>query len=231
MRSVRFEIPKPRAPNPGACQTPVVDPSCFAGVADLGADDVMRGRDHGMPTYNELRKAYGLPPKPTFTALTGESTSGFPVDARLDPSDPIDDPDILMFTQLRDVNGKPLDPADPNTQDNTVFGTRLTTLAARLKAIYGATNAVDAFVGMVSEPHLPGSDLGELQMAMWKKQFTALRDGDRYFYANDPAVAAIQSNYGVGLLTLSQIIAANAGPRVDNPFVAGPTAPGRHRHR
>ena len=36
---------------------------------------------------------------------------------------------------------------------------------------------------MVSEPHLSGSDLGELPHAIWKQQFEALRDGDRYFYA------------------------------------------------
>ena len=36
---------------------------------------------------------------------------------------------------------------------------------------------------MVSEPHLTGSDLGELQQAIWKQQFEALRDGDRFFYA------------------------------------------------
>ena len=31
---------------------------------------------------------------------------------------------------------------------------RRTTLAARLKAVYGTVDKVDAFVGMVSEPHL-----------------------------------------------------------------------------
>ena len=48
-------------------------------------------------------------------------------------------------------------------------GVRRTTLAARLKAIYGSVDKVDAFVGMVSEPHVPrhrvrpasADDLGE----------------------------------------------------------------------
>ena len=35
---------------------------------------------------------------------------------------------------------------------------------------------------MVSEPHLIGSEFGELQYAIWKTQFEALRDGDSNFY-------------------------------------------------
>ena len=35
---------------------------------------------------------------------------------------------------------------------------------------------------MVSEPHLVGSEFGELQHAMWKTQFEVLRDGDSNFY-------------------------------------------------
>ncbi len=39
---------------------------------------------------------------------------------------------------------------------------------------------------MVAEPHVTGTEFGPLQLAIWKRQFTALRDGDRFFYANDP---------------------------------------------
>ena len=37
-----------------------------------------RARDHGIGTYNQLRQAYGLPAKTSFTAITGESTDQFP---------------------------------------------------------------------------------------------------------------------------------------------------------
>jgi Animal haem peroxidase len=42
------------------------------------------------------------------------------------------------------------------------------------------------FVGMVAERHSSGSALGQLQRVIWKRQFEALRDGDRFFYANEP---------------------------------------------
>ena len=50
---------------------------------------------------------------------------------------------------------------------------------------------------MVSEPEVHGSELGPLQYALWRRQFEALRDGDRFFYANDPSLAAIKSAYGI----------------------------------
>ena len=74
LRSVLFQIPKPGIADPSVCGVPVVNPDCFSGVSDLGAIDVARGRDHGMPTYNDRRRAYGLAPKTSFLDVTGEST-------------------------------------------------------------------------------------------------------------------------------------------------------------
>jgi len=213
-------VPRPGTTDPTACQTPVIDPRWFSGVVDLGALDIMRGRDHGIPSYNALRKAYGLAPKTTFTSITGESTATFPPGI----PDPNNNPDILKFIELRDANGVVLDPNDPSTQENAVTGVRKSTLAARLKAIYGTPDAVDAFVGIVSEPHVRGTELGELQLAIWKKQFEALRDGDRFFFANDPVLTVIKALFGVQVRTLSQIIAANSNADVAaNPFVVAAT--------
>jgi hypothetical protein len=50
---------------------------------------------------------------------------------------------------------------------------------------------------MVAEPHVEGSELGELQRAIWKRQFEALRDGDRFFYLGDPALATIERLFGI----------------------------------
>jgi hypothetical protein len=212
LRSVLFQVPKPGIPDPSVCGAPVINPDCFAGVVDLGAIDVERGRDHGMPTYNDLRRAYGLAPKTSFTEITGESTDRFPYDPEIDSTDPIDDPDILDFVELRDASGNVI---PVGAEEGAVVGIRRTTLAARLRAIYGSVDKLDAFVGMISERHVPGTEFGELQRATWKKQFEALRDGDRFFYLNDPQLAVIETSFGISFRhTLAELIRLNSGADV-----------------
>jgi hypothetical protein len=206
LRSVLFQVPKPGAKDPAACGSPVVDPTCFTGVQDLGAIDIQRGRDHGMPSYNALREAYGLPAKTSFTAVTGEATAG---------ALSIDDPHILDFVRLRNADGKVVPLHSDAAGENAVVGIRRTTLAARLKAIYGSVDKLDAFVGMLAERHVAGTEFGPLQLAMWKRQFEALRDGDRFFYLNDPVLQAIASTYGIDYRrTLTDLIRVNTGARV-----------------
>ena len=69
---------------------------------------------------------------------------------------------------------------------------------------------LDAFVGMLAEPHVAGSEFGELQAAIWARQFQALRDGDRFFYLNDPSLQLIEQRYGISLdHTLADLIVMN----------------------
>ena len=88
MRSVLFQTPRPTTTDPSACNEPAPNPACFSNVSDLGALDVQRERDHGIPSYNQLRVFYGLPPVRSFTQVTGERTDelpthrGFPAGAR-----------------------------------------------------------------------------------------------------------------------------------------------------
>ena len=215
LRSTLFEIPKPGV-DPSTCNEPVVNPDCFTDVTDLGAIDIQRGRDHGMPSYNDLREAYGLPRLNSFTDITGESTEQFPKhDPLIDKSDPIDDPNILDFVELLDDHGNVIPLGSPQAQEDAVVGIRRTTLAARLKAIYKNVNKLDAFVGMMSEQHVPGTEFGPLQLAIWTKQFAALRDGDRFFYLNDPVLTQIQQQYGIDYRqTLAGLIEANTGVNV-----------------
>jgi hypothetical protein len=215
LRSVLFQVPGPNAPDPAACFADPTAQGCFHGVVDLGAIDIQRGRDHGVPTYNQLRVAYGLAPKAGFKAITGEDTAAFPSDPLI-TGNPIDDPNILDFTQLFDANGNPV---PLGSENGAVRGVRRTTLAARLKAIYGDVDNVDAFVGAYSEPHVPGTEMGQLNLAIWRKQFTALRDGDRFFYANDPVLNVIESRFGITYRhTLAELIAMNTDvPASDLP--------------
>jgi hypothetical protein len=210
LRSVLFQIPGPEVEDPTECLDGPPLPECFQGVLDLAAIDIERGRDHGMPTYNDLRVAYGLRPQRSFTAITGEKTAEFPKDPKINQHDPIDDPNILDFTRLLDADGERVQPGSDEAEEDVVTAVRRTTVAARLKAIYGNVNKLDAFVGMSAERHVPGSELGQLQRAIWAAQFTALRDGDRFFYLNDPSLKIIRQTFGISANhTLAEIIAAN----------------------
>ena len=88
----------------------------------------------------------------------------------------------MDYVELRDVSGEliALDSEGANTE--AVTGVRRSTLAACLRALYGDVDRVEAFVGMVSEPHLTGSDMGALQYSMWRHEFESLRDGDSNHY-------------------------------------------------
>lgn len=218
LRSVLFQVPGPGAT--AACFADPTADGCFQGVVDLGALDVQRGRDHGMPTYNGLRRALGLAPARSFTQITGEPSESL-------GGISIDDPSGLDFLALAGRDGAPVALDSPDRQDTAVAGLRRTTLAARLKAIYGTVENVEAFVGMVAERHVRGTEMGPLQLALWTRQFRALRDGDRFFYANDRALEQIRRRYGIDYrATLAQLVARDGdvapGEISPNVFVVGP---------
>jgi hypothetical protein len=208
LRSVLFQIPVPG--NPECLDGPTL-PECFRGVVDLGAIDVERGRDHGMPSYNQMRQAYGLAAKTSFTSITGEPTENFPSGTG------VDNPNSVDFTQLFNFGGDAVALDSEEAEATATRGVRRSTTAARLRAIYGSVNNLDAFTGMVAEQHVPGADLGELQLAIWKREFERLRDGDRFFYGNDPGLSHILSTYGIDFKrNLGDIIALNTDiPRAD----------------
>ena len=54
------------------------------------------------------------------------------------------------------------------------------------KMLYGSVNNIDLWIGILAEDHLPGKSVGRTLNAMLKAQFENLRDGDFYFYLNDP---------------------------------------------
>jgi len=215
LRSVLFQVPVPG--NPECLDGPTL-PDCFRGVVDLGAIDVERGRDHGMPSYNQLRQAYGLSAKTSFTSITGESTENFPSGSG------VDNPNSVDFTQLFNFGGDPVTLGTEEADATGTRGVRRSTTAARLRGVYGSVNNLDAFTGMIAEQHVPGADMGELQLAIWKREFERLRDGDRFFYGNDPGLSYILSTYGINFnRNLGDIIALNTDiPRAemnDNVFL------------
>jgi hypothetical protein len=101
------------------------------GGFDLAALNIQRGRDHGLPSYNDAREAMGFP-----------RAEGFE--------------DISRAREIQD----------------------------RLAAAYPSVDDVDLWVGGLAEEHRPRSHLGPLYHAILVEQFTALRDGDRFWYRN-----------------------------------------------
>lgn len=103
------------------------------GGFDLVSLNIQRGRDHGIPDYNWVRKAYGLKRVGSFQDVT----------------------DNLEIQSL-------------------------------LTWVYGNVDDVDLWVGGLAEKHVPGAIVGETFHTILVDQFVRLRDGDRFWYQNDP---------------------------------------------
>lgn len=108
---------------------------------DLVALNIQRGRDHGLPDYNTVRKQYTRGSAQTFQDITR-------------------------------------DPAR----------------AAALESVYPDLNDIDLWVGLLAEDPINGSSVGPTMMAILRDQFTRLRDGDFYYYMNDPFLDGRQLN-------------------------------------
>ncbi len=100
---------------------------------DLAALNIQRGRDHGLPRYNIVRRAYGLP-------------------------------SLRDFSEISSV------PA----------------IQAALEAAYEDVDEVDLWTAGLAEDHAPGAMVGETFRAIIADQFRRLRDGDRFWFENDP---------------------------------------------
>lgn len=100
-----------------------------SGGFDLASLNIQRGRDHGLPCYNDVRVDLGLPPVHDLDAISS-------------------DPEI----------------------------------AARLSAAYASIDEVDPWVGGLCEDRVPGRVVGRTFLRILRRQFSALRDGDRFWY-------------------------------------------------
>jgi peroxidase len=108
---------------------------------------------------------------------------------------------IGTYNQLRVAYG--LDPVTDFTQI-----TADPAVQAQLQATYGTVDRIDPFEGMLAEDHVGTGDVGILLQKMLVKQFTDLRDGDRFFYLNESFSAEELALIGQGN-TLSKVIKNN----------------------
>ncbi|MEM7137394.1 MAG: peroxidase family protein [Myxococcota bacterium] len=124
-----------------------------AGGFDLAALNVQRGRDHGLPRYNQVRASLGLATLSTFT----------------------------------DVSSSP-------------------DMGERLALAYDHIDDVDLWIGVLAEDPVNGGHVGELAFFFIRRQFEALRDGDRFWYElwlSDDEIREIEST------TLADVIRRN----------------------
>ena len=103
-----------------------------AGGFDLVSLNIQRGRDHGLPSYNDTRRALGLPAKTSFAQVSNDSE-----------------------------------------------------IQQRLSAAYNSVDDMDLWVGGLAEDAHKDAMVGEVFYHILKRQFTALRDGDRFWYQRD----------------------------------------------
>ena len=92
-----------------------------------------------------------------------------------------------------------------------------------LMNLYLNINDIDPWVGLLAEPPLSNSIYGPTLTEIMKAQFTALRDGDRFFYENDPVLSA-EERLWIERMTFRDVIMYNTGITLmqDNVFKAMP---------
>lgn len=83
-------------------------------------------------------------------------------------------------------------------------------LIAALQSVYSDVDHMDAWIAMFAEDELPGSSLGPTATAIFIDQFSRLRDGDRFFYLNDPMFTLAELDY-LNNVRLGDILRLNTG--------------------
>ncbi len=122
---------------------------------DLAAINMQRGRDMGIPCYNDLREDFGLPRLKSFDELT-------------------DDPDLLQ----------------------------------EIQAAFNDVDSIDSWVGLLAEKDMSDKMVGTLLNRILTEQFLRLRDGDRFYYENDPRLSE-EEKEEIRRTRLSDIILRN----------------------
>ena len=133
---------------------------------DLASINIQRGRDHGLPNYNAVRKFY-----------TGSAATSFS--------------DITSNSKV----------------------------ASKMQTLFGNVNNIDLWVGLYAENLLSDKSLGKTVEAALRVQLEKLRDGDFYYYMNDPELAADRTR--ISETTLAALIArnSNSGAYQANVFI------------
>ena len=98
------------------------------------------------------------------------------------------------------------------------------TTAAALKLAYGTVDQVDLWTGGLAEDHSPGAAIGSTFGTIIADQFTALRDGDRYYFENQGFDS--QTLHTIENTTLADIIQRDT----NTPSIQADVFVGTERH-
>lgn len=94
-------------------------------------------------------------------------------------------------------------------------------LADKLASVYPSVEQVDPWVGMLCEPPEEGSAVGSTLATILADQFTRLRDGDRFWYQNDPDLRDCQDALEASSLVAVMRRNTEIGEEIDeSPFFA-----------
>jgi hypothetical protein len=95
---------------------------------------------------------------------------------------------------------------------------------AKLAAAYESVADIDVWVGALAEDHVAGASVGELAKTVLVEQFTALRDGDRFWYQKTFKGVQLQQ---LQQTRLSDVIERNTELTSiqDNAFIVPPAEP------
>lgn len=105
------------------------------------------------------------------------------------------------------------------TSVSSISGGSASYVADVMQSVYSNNlNNIDLWVGLYAEPLLSGKSVGRTVDAIFRSQFQNLRDGDYYYFMNDPEMAA--DRYRIQTTRLGDIIGrnSNAGNFQDNVF-------------
>lgn len=96
-------------------------------------------------------------------------------------------------------------------------------IAAEMENAYLDLNDIDPWVGMLAEYHMPNALFGETVMEIMERQFSGLREGDRFYYENDP-ILTTDEKAEIKSTTLRMIIMRNTDIELmqENVFLAMP---------
>lgn len=96
-------------------------------------------------------------------------------------------------------------------------------VVAVLTNLYGTVDKLDPWVGMLAEDHMSDALFGETIMKIMEDQFGRLRDGDRFYFENDPGLSEAEKEI-IRTTNLHDIIMRNTGITLmqENVFQAMP---------